>query len=86
MKRRGHSGNSFLKKMLFSIVGLICIPLICVQLFMIVNTNQEFRRENTTYYQSAVRSLALSFDKQLSTLSASAYRMQLDAEILRPLT
>ena len=86
MKRQRRSGNSFLKKMLFSIVGLICIPMICIQLYMIVNTNQEFRQENTAYYQRAVQSLALSFDKQLSALSASAYRMQTDKEILRPLT
>lgn len=86
MKRKRHSGNSFLKKMLFSIVGLICIPMICIQLYMIVNTNREFRQENTAYYQRAVQSLALSFDKQLSALSASAYHMQSDTELLRPLT
>lgn len=86
MKRKRRARNSFLKKMLFSIVGLICIPMICIQLYMIVNTNREFRQENTAYYQRAVQSLALSFDKQLSSLSASAYRMQMDKEILRPLT
>ena len=86
MKRKHHSGNSFLKKMLFSIVGLICIPMICIQLYMIMNINREFRQENTAYYQRAVQSLALSFDKQLNSLSASAYRMQTDKEILRPLT
>lgn len=86
MKRKHRSGNSFLKKMLFSIVGLICIPMICIQLYMIVNTNREFQQENTAYYQRAVQSLALSFDKQLSSLSASAYRMQSDKELLRPLT
>ncbi|MBE6941828.1 MAG: helix-turn-helix domain-containing protein [Ruminococcaceae bacterium] len=86
MKRKRRSRNSFLKKMLFSIVGLICIPMLCIQLYMIVNTNQEFRQENTAYYQRAVQSLALSFDKQLSSLSGSAYRMQTDKEILRPLT
>lgn len=86
MKRKHRSGNSFLKKMLFSIVGLICIPMICIQLYMIVNTNREFRQENSANYQRAVQSLTLSFDKQLSSLSASAYRMQSDTEILRPLT
>ncbi len=86
MKGKRRAGNSFLKKMLFSIVGLICIPMICIQLYMIMNTNREFRQENTAYYQRAVQSLALSFDKQLSSLSASAYRMQSDTEVLRPLT
>ena len=86
MKRKHRFANSFLKKMLFSIVGLICIPMLCIQLYMIVNTNREFRQENSAYYQRAVQSLTLSFDKQLSSLSASAYRMQSDTDILRPLS
>ena len=86
MKSKRRFGKSFLNKMVFSIVGLICIPMICIQLYMIVNTNQEFQRENTAYYQRSVQSLALSFDKHLSTLSASVYRMQSDKEVLRLIT
>lgn len=86
MKRKLFKRNSFLQKMLLSIVGLICIPMICIQLYMIVNANEEFQQENTAYYQRAMQSLALSFDKQLSSISATAYRMQMDSEVLRPLT
>lgn len=86
MKRKLFTRNSFLLKMLFSIVGLICIPLICIQLHMIASTNREFQRENIAYYQQAVQSLALSFDNQLHSISASAFRMRTDTEVIRPLT
>lgn len=85
MIRKLFARNSFLQKMLFSIVGLICIPMICIQLFMITRTNREFQQENTASYQQAVQSLALSFDNQLSSISATAYRMQMDAEVTRPM-
>lgn len=75
--------NSFLQKMLFSILGLICIPLICIQLVMIIHSNREFRRETTTHNQYALASLAAAFDSQLGELSNTMYRMCIDTEISR---
>lgn len=81
MRRRLFRRNSFLQKMLFSMLGLICIPLICVQLFMIIHSNREFKRETTAHYQYALQSLTAAFDSQLNELSTTIYRMCLDKEI-----
>ncbi len=78
--------NTFMQKMLLSIVALICIPMIFMQLYMIVQTNREFKQENTTYYQKAVQSMALSFENQLSSISATAYRMRMDTDVTWPVS
>ena len=38
--------NGLLIKMLFSILGLICIPLVCLQLLTVLHANREFQRES----------------------------------------
>lgn len=82
-QRKLFKRNSFLQKMLFSILGLICIPLICIQLVMLLHANREFKRETTTHNQYALASLATAFSSQLDEVSNTMYRMCIDKEITR---
>ena len=70
--------NSILQKMLISVVGLICIPLIGMQLFQFIRSGDEFEQVNTKQHLSMLHSLGDSFENELESLSLSALRISLD--------
>lgn len=77
--------NSFLLKLLISIVSLICVPLIGIQLFMIVRSGNNFEQETTANYHRIVKSLAGFFDDHLQNLSISAVNVKYYDSLMQPL-
>lgn len=77
--------NSFLLSLLISIVGFICVPLIAFQLFMIVQSGNEFEQEITLHYRDTVKSMADSFEDQLQSLSVAAVNVKYNDELMQPL-
>ena len=74
--------NSILQKMLISVVGLICIPLIGMQLFQFIRSGDEFEQMNTAQHLSMLHSLGDSFGNELESLSLSALRIGLDDAVV----
>ena len=67
--------GSILWKMLLSTVGLICIPLIAIQIFMFVKTSNEFKSSNTKQHEYMLQTLADSFQNEVNTLNQAAIRI-----------
>lgn len=78
--------NGLLIKMLFSILGLICIPLVCLQLLTVLHANREFKRESSTHNQRALASMASAFGGNLEELDNTVYRIRIDKEITKLFT
>lgn len=77
--------NSFLLNLLISIVGLICVPLIGVQLFMITKSGNEFNQEVTAHYRDTIKTIAGSFEDQLQDLSIAAVNIKYNDDLMQPL-
>lgn len=67
--------SSILWKMLLSIVCLICIPLISIQVFMFVQTSNEFEASNSKQQAAILQTLADSFQNELNSLARTAVRI-----------
>lgn len=78
--------NGLLIKMLLSILGLICIPLVCLQLLTVLHANREFKRESSTHNQRALASMASAFAGNLEELDNTVYRIHIDKEITKLFT
>lgn len=76
--------NSFLMNLLISVVGLICVPLICIQLFMILRSTSEFEQETVSQYRNSLRTLGTAFDTQLDSLAIAAIQASKDGDIMEP--
>ena len=76
--------NSFLLNLLVSIVGLICVPLIAIQLFMILRSGNEFSRELTAHHQDTIKALSGAFEDQLQDLSLAAVNIQYNDDLMQP--
>ena len=70
--------DSFIRKMLVSILGLICIPLLGLQLVSLIQSTNEFEKVNSRHYVTMLQSLADSFGNELTSLSKVAIRISLD--------
>ena len=77
--------NSFLRKMLLTIIGLVCIPLICIQLWIIRQSTSEFHSSNTGSYVSMLQANANTYSMQLQILSDTALHMSQNSVIATPL-
>lgn len=77
--------NKFLRNMLLSIVGLVCLPLIVIQLWIIHQTTTEFQSSNAGSYLSALHANTNAYDLQLQILSDTALRMAQDSTLAAPL-
>lgn len=78
--------NSFLMNLLISVVGLICVPLICIQLFMILRSTSEFEQETVSQYRNSLRTLGTAFDTQLDSLAIAAIQASKDENMMEPVT
>lgn len=78
--------NSFLMNLLISVVGLICVPLICIQLFMILQSTSEFEQETVSQYRNSLRTLGTAFDTQLDSLAIAAIQASKDGDMMEPVT
>ena len=76
--------NSFIQKMLLSILGLICVPLLGIQLISLVQSSNEFQRVNSHQYMTMLQSLGDSFQNELESLSQAALRISLDDSLEVP--
>ena len=71
--------------MLLSIVGLVCLPLIAIQLWIIHQTTGEYQSSNTASYLSALHANTNTYNMQLQQLSDTALRMCQDSALAAPL-
>ena len=78
--------NSFFLNLLVSIVGLICVPLIAIQLFMILRSGNEFNTELTAHYRDTLQTLASAFEDQLQDLSVAAVNIKYNDDLMQPVT
>lgn len=77
--------NSFLRNMLITTVGLICVPLVAIQLLIIHQSTREFKTNNTNTYLSALQTNSNTYQMQLQMLSETALRMSQDSVFASPL-
>ena len=77
--------RAFLFKLLLTIAGFICIPMVVMQIFMIGQSTDEFYKNNQEYYLSVLQSSAKSFDAQESLLNRTALQISLDEMVQKPL-
>ena len=77
--------RAFLFKLLLTIAGFICIPMIVMQIFMIGQSTDEFQKSNQEYYLSVLQTSAKSFEAQESLLNRTALQISLDELIQKPL-
>lgn len=77
--------RAFLFKLLLTIAGFICIPMIVMQIFMIGQSTDEFQKNNQEYYLSVLQTSAKSFEAQESLLNRTALQISLDELIQKPL-
>lgn len=77
--------HAFLFKLLLTIAGFICIPMIVMQIFMIGQSTDEFQKNNQEYYQSVLQTSAKSFKAQESLLNRTALQISLDKLVQKPL-
>ena len=76
--------NSFLLNLMISILGLICVPLIAVQIFTVIRTGNEFDREIREHYRGTLKSLASSFEDQLQNISVASTNIKYNDELMQP--
>ena len=69
---------TLIQKMLLSILGLICVPLLGIQLISLVQSTNEFQEVNSRQYITMLQSLGDSFENELDSLSQAALRISLD--------
>lgn len=77
--------NSFLQKMLISIVCLLCIPLLGVQLFCHIRTGRELERYHNAHQIAKLQSLAASFENEIDELARLAAHAGTNQDLAAPL-
>lgn len=77
--------NQFLRNMFLSIVGLVCLPLITIQLWIIHQTTTEYHTSSSSAYVSALQASATTYNMQLQLLSETAIHMTQDTALHAPL-
>ena len=70
--------------LLISVAGLICVPLICLQLYTILRTTNDFEQETAQHYRNSLQSLAAAFDAQLDSLAVAANQVAMDTIMMEP--
>jgi len=77
--------RAFLFKLLLTIAGFICIPMIALQIFLIGQSTDEFQKSNQEYYLSVLQTSAQNFKAQKNLLSRTALQLSLDKTIQKPM-
>lgn len=77
--------DSLLLKMLLSVLCIICIPLIGIQFFAISQSTDELTSKTIAQHISQLQMLSSSLTTQIDSLSTSAVKISLDADIRAPL-
>lgn len=77
--------RAFLFKLLLTITGFICIPMMAIQIFLIGRSTDEFQKSNSDYYRSVLQTSAQNFASQESLLSRTALQISLDEIMQKPL-
>lgn len=77
--------RAFFFKLLLSITGFICIPLIALQIYLIGRSTNEYKKSTQEMYLSVLQQNALNFSSQEQILSKVAWRISMDEAIQKPL-
>lgn len=77
--------RSFLLTMIFSMVVLLCIPLLAIQLWLVQQSAHELQESNTEAYVGALRNNAHSYATQLEMLDYNALKITADKAVEKPL-
>lgn len=77
--------RAFFFKLFLSITGLICIPLIALQIFLIGRSTNEYRKSTQEMYLSVLQQNAGNFAAQEQILSKVAWRISMDEAVQKPL-
>ena len=73
--------RTFLRTMIVSIVSMICIPLLLLQVFMILQSADSLENHNADAYMSALRMNSESFESQVDLLSYNAIKIGMDSTV-----
>ena len=77
--------SSMLRKLLLSIVFLICAPLILIQIFSVQTSTQEFTQAQHTQTLSFMQSMNAAFDEHIDAFSAYCIKIADAVELKYPL-
>lgn len=77
--------SSMLRKLLLSILFLICTPLLLIQLFTIQNTTFRFTEAQHNHTMSFMQSMNTAFDEQISAIGRYSIRIAGEEELKYPL-
>lgn len=77
--------NQFLMVMAVTIFGMICLPLLGLQVMVVRRSADELTVQNKEYYYATLGSSVDSFESQLDLLSRIALKISMNADIKRPL-
>lgn len=78
--------NAFLRKLLLTTVGLVCIPLIVIQLWIIRQSSEEYLSSSASAYISALQASSGTYRMQLDILSDSARQIAQNTIVQEPCT
>ena len=73
--------HTFLFNLLLTIIGIACVPILLIQIFISRNAFRELNMKNDTYYQSTAEYTANRFYEQLDLLKNTAFSISQDREI-----
>jgi AraC-like DNA-binding protein len=76
--------NSFLQRMLISIVCLLCVLLLCVQFFCHIRTGRELERHQNAQQIAKLQSLAASFENEIDELARLAAHAATNKDLAAP--
>lgn len=90
MKRNNHRKprvvrKTFLLTMIFSMIVLICIPLVAVQLWLVNQSTNEIKANHTAAFIAALQSNSRSYNSQLDMLDYNALKISADKKVSKPL-
>jgi len=77
--------RAFLFRLIATILVFICIPLLAVQIFVVNESTDEFRKTNQDHYLTLLQGSAQTFVSREKLLSDTAWRMSRNEDIQQPL-
>ncbi len=77
--------SSMLRKLLLSMIGLVCIPLILIQIFTIQRSTDEFHASQDTRTLSYLQSINAAFEQRIEELSTYSIKISNTDEIKYPI-
>lgn len=77
--------RAFLFKLLLTIVVFVCVPLLALQIFVIGQSTEEFRKSNEEYYFSTLQDISRAFASTEEARTSTALRISMNELIQKPL-